>query len=42
MKKVKELPEGRTEGETVIIGCKVTVELEKEEGTETRKKGRGH
>ena len=37
MKTVKELPDGRTEVETDINGCKVTVVFAKEDKLETMK-----
>ena len=37
MKTVKELPDGRTEVETVINGCNVTVVFAKEDNLETMK-----
>lgn len=37
MKTVKELPDGRTEVETVINGCNVTVVFAREDNPETMK-----
>ena len=37
MKTVKELPDGRTEVETVINGCNVTVVFAKEDNLDTMK-----
>lgn len=37
MKTVKELPDGRTEVETVVNGCNVTVEFAKDDNPETMK-----
>ena len=37
MKTVKELPDGRTEVETVINGCNVTVVFAKDDNSETMK-----
>lgn len=37
MKMVKELPDGRTEVETIINGCNVTVVFAREDNPETMK-----